>query len=89
MLYEVFWILLAFFFFPTKRSAIRIPVCVFIITAILEFLQLSHPWFLEEVRSYFLGRALIGTTFTWFDFPHYAIGCVIGWLAIRKMATTP
>jgi hypothetical protein len=89
VLYEIFWILLVFFFFPNKRSANWIPVCVFIITGALEFLQLSHPWFLEEIRSYFLGRALIGTTFTWWDFPHYGIGCVIGWLAIRKMATNP
>jgi len=83
VLYEVFWILVAFFFFPNKKSAKRIPVCVFIITSALEFLQLSHPWLLEKIRSYFLGRALIGTTFAWWDFPHYAIGCVIGWVWIR------
>ena len=88
LLYEIFWILLVFFVAPTRKPANRIPVCVFIITSVLEFFQLSHPWFLEEIRSYFLGRVLIGTTFTWWDFPHYAIGCVIGWLAIRKIAPT-
>ena len=88
VLYEIFWILLVFFFFPGKKSVKVIPVCVFIITGVLEFLQLSHLWPLEEIRSYFLGRALIGTTFTWWDFPHYAIGCVIGWLVIKRMGTT-
>ena len=88
MFYEIFWILLVFFFFPDKKSVKRIPVGVFIITGVLEFLQLSHPWLFEKIRSYFLGRVLIGTTFTWWDFPHYAIGCVIGWLVIKRIGAT-
>ena len=79
VLYEIFWILLAFLFFPSKRSANVIPVYVFVITCILEFLQLWHPPFLEVVRSSFLGSALIGTTFVWWDFPHYVLGCLMGW----------
>ena len=54
VLYEIFWILLAFLFFPSKRSANVIPVYVFLITCILEFLQLWHPSFLEVTRSSFL-----------------------------------
>ena len=83
VLYEVFWILVAFLFFPSKRSANAIPVYVFIITCILEFLQLWHPPFLQEFRSHFLGSALIGTTFVWCDFPHYFLGCFIGWEWLR------
>ena len=83
VLYEIFWILLAFLFFPSKRSANVIPACVFIITCILEFLQLWHPPFLTVIRSSFLGSALIGTTFVWWDFPHYVIGCFIGWIFLR------
>jgi Protein of unknown function (DUF2809) len=83
LLYEIFWILLAFFFFHSKRSANVIPVYVFLVTCILEFLQLWHPPFLEKIRSSFPGSALIGTTFVWWDFPHYVIGCFIGWIWIR------
>ena len=86
VLYEIFWILVVFFLFPTKKSANRIPFWVFTITSAIEILQLYHPWLLEKIRSYFLGRALIGTTFTWWDFPHYVIGCVIGWLVIKRMS---
>ena len=83
LLYEVFWILSAFFFFHSKRSVYIVPFCVFLITCSLEFLQLWHPLFLEIIRSAFIGRALIGTTFVWWDFPHYVIGCLVGWMWIR------
>jgi hypothetical protein len=82
-LYEIFWILIAFLFFPSKRSANVIPIYVFVITCILEFMQLWHPPFLEVIRSTFVGSALIGTTFVWWDFPHYVLGCLIGWGWIR------
>ena len=88
VLYEIFWILVVFFFIPTRKSANRIPFWVFTITSALEILQLYNPWLLEKIRSFFLGRALIGTTFTWWDFPHYVIGCVIGWLVIKKMSAS-
>lgn len=85
LLYETFWILLASLFFHSKRSVNMIPVCVFIVTCILEFLQLWHPPFLGAIRSSFLGSALIGTTFVWWDFPHYVLGCLIGWIWIRLL----
>jgi len=85
LLYEIFWILVIFFFFPTRKSANRIPLWVFGMTCALEFLQLWHPPFLENIRSSFLGSALIGTTFVWWDFPHYAIGCTVGWIWIRQL----
>jgi hypothetical protein len=78
VLYEIFWILAAFLFFPSKHSVNVIPICVFIITCILELLQLWHPPFLEVIRSSFVGGALMGTTFVWWDFPHYVIGCLVG-----------
>lgn len=83
LLYEIFWILVIFSLLPNKDLVNRIPLGVFIATAILEILQLWHPLILEQIRSNFLGEALIGTTFTWWDFPHYAAGCIIGWLGLR------
>jgi len=85
LLYEIFWILVIFFFFPTRKSANRIPLWVFAMTCALEFLQLWHPPFLENIRSSFMGSALIGTTFVLWDFPHYAIGCAVGWIWIRHL----
>jgi hypothetical protein len=46
-------------------------------------LQLWHPKSLETIRSSFIGSALIDTTFSWLDFPHYALGSFIGWQWLR------
>ena len=83
LLYEIFWILVVFLIFPSKRFVHKIPVWVFIVTSVLEILQLWNPFILQAIRSSFIGRAFIGTTFAWWDFAHYAIGCFFGWLWIR------
>jgi hypothetical protein len=83
LLYEIFWILIVFLIFPKEKLVRKIPVCVFIVTCALEILQLWDPWILQTIRSSFIGRALIGTTFSWWDFPHYAVGCFLGWLMLR------
>jgi hypothetical protein len=82
LFYEIFWILIVFLILPKKKLVNKIPLWVFLITCALEVLQLWHPKFLEAIRSFFIGAALIGTTFSWWDFPHYAIGCYLGWLWI-------
>jgi hypothetical protein len=38
---------------------------VLVATCLLEFLQLWHPPLLEAVRSTFIGRTVLGTSFTW------------------------
>jgi hypothetical protein len=80
VLYEIFWCLVLFFVWPRRETITRIALGVFFVTSLLEVLQLWHPWVLERVRTTFPGQALIGTTFSWWDFPHYALGCVLGWL---------
>ena len=84
--YEVFWCLFVYLFLKGRRAIIQISVGVFIITCILEFLQLWHPPVLQQIRATFVGRLLIGSTFSWWDFPHYAIGCTLSWLWLRKLA---
>jgi phosphotransferase system glucose/maltose/N-acetylglucosamine-specific IIC component len=86
VLYEIFWCLVIFVVWPQKEMITRIVVGVFSVTCFLEFLQLWHPWYLEKVRSTFLGKAVIGTTFVWWDFPHYVLGCAAAWLFMRWMA---
>ncbi|WP_009629925.1 DUF2809 domain-containing protein [Synechocystis sp. PCC 7509] len=83
--YEVFWCLFAFLFVKSRKAIIQIPLGVFIITCILEFLQLWHPPELQQIRATLVGRLLIGSTFSWLDFPHYAIGCILGWLWLRRL----
>jgi Protein of unknown function (DUF2809) len=83
--YEIFWCLFTFFFVRSRTAVIQIPLWVFVITCILELLQLWHLQLLEEIRTTLIGKWLLGTTFAWWDFPHYALGCVLGWLWLRQL----
>jgi len=35
------------------------------------------------IRSKFIGATILGTSFSWLDFPHYIIGCFFGWFLIK------
>jgi hypothetical protein len=80
--YEIFWCVLLFLFLDNTKPWI-IATLVLMVTCVLEFLQLWHPPFLEFLRSIFIGRALLGTSFTWSDFPYYFLGCGVGWLWMK------
>jgi len=81
--YVIFWCLLVFLLFPARPGLIA--AGVFGVTGLLEVLQLVHHPILEFIRSFFLGRVLIGTDFVWSDFVYYAFGCVLGWLWLRTL----
>ncbi len=83
ILYVVFFILLAGLIFPSV-SSIKICIWVVLATCILETIQLWHPPFLEFIRSYFIGRTLIGSGFDFWDFPHYIIGGIIGYSILKR-----
>jgi hypothetical protein len=80
--YEVFWCLLIFLFLDAGKPRV-IAIWVLILTCCLEFLQLFHPPFLELLRGTFIGRTILGTSFTWSDFLYYFLGCGVGWLWMR------
>ncbi|MBI4530932.1 MAG: DUF2809 domain-containing protein [Candidatus Latescibacteria bacterium] len=82
MLYEIFWMLLVVLVRPGV-DPVYVALGVFTGTALLEVLQLWHPPFLEAIRSTFLGRTLIGTSFSRWDFVYYIVGCTIGWGWLR------
>ena len=84
--YEIFWCLLILLFLPKVKPWI-IALSVLVVTCILEFMQLWHPPFLEILRSNFMGRTLLGTTFAWTDFPYYFLGSGIGWFWIKHLQT--
>lgn len=74
--YVMFWSLVIFLVRPTL-TPLKISGLVLILTCGLEFLQLWHPKFLDSIRSYFIGRTLLGTTIAWIDFIHYFIGFLL------------
>jgi hypothetical protein len=77
VLYVVFWILLVLLLRPQLRPE-SVAGYVFLATAALEAAQLWHPPWLERLRATFLGHALLGSTFSWWDFPCYALGAALG-----------
>jgi hypothetical protein len=87
ILYEMFWIWLIGLIRYPRRPWIA-GVAVFAATAGLEFSQLWHAPFLENIRGTFPGRTLIGTSFTWIDLPYYAVGCVLGVIGMIRMSGT-
>ena len=73
--YVVFWCTLALVVWP-RLSAARAAWTVLIVTSALEALQLWHPPLLEAVRSTLAGQALLGSHFSWWDYPYYVAGAV-------------
>jgi hypothetical protein len=84
LLYEVFWCLVISFIL-IKAKPWKIALNVLIITCILEILQLWHPVFLEVIRSTFIGRTIIGTSFVSSDFIYYFFGSLVGWAFLVKI----
>ncbi|MEM9119605.1 MAG: DUF2809 domain-containing protein [Cyanobacteria bacterium P01_F01_bin.56] len=80
--YEIFWMLLVAVMWPRLRPG-AIALMVLLTTCVLEFLQLWQPDWLQAIRATLPGRLVLGNTFTWGDFPYYAIGCCLGWLWLR------
>lgn len=76
--YEIFWQFAVLFWLPRARPW-KIALGVFVATCGIEFLQLWHPPLLETLRGNFAGRAILGSTFSWSDFPYYLLGSLAGW----------
>jgi hypothetical protein len=85
--YEILWCLVLAILLPRWKPA-RIATVVLIATCILEFLQLWHPPLLEWLRSFFLGRTILGSYFDWTDFPYYFAGSALGWAWLRLAASS-
>lgn len=82
--YEIFWCLILLFIF-IRLKPIVISILVFLITSLLEFLQLFSNHLLEIIRSNFIGRTIIGSCFVWNDFIYYFVGCAIGYFWIKMI----
>ena len=84
LLYEIFWCLVISIVL-IKTKPWKIALSVFILTSALEFLQLWHTVLLEMIRSTFIGRTIIGTTFAPSDFIYYIIGSLASWMLLEKI----
>ena len=82
--YEIFWCLLVFLIVPKARAWL-IALAVLLVTCTLEFMQLWHPAVLTSLRGSFLGATLLGTTFSWSDFPYYFVGSAFGWFWLSSL----
>lgn len=85
VIYVSFWCLLVLALWPRLSPALAAGA-VLLVTFALECLQLWHPPVLEAVRSTFVGHALIGSAFSWADFPHYIVGALaaLGIVKLRR-----
>ena len=73
--YVLFWVFVLLSLAPSS-SPRTVAVWVLGGTSVLELLQLWHPPFLEAIRSTFFGHALIGSTFSWWDFAYYVLAAL-------------
>lgn len=85
ILYEIFWCLFIFLLRPKRETLWQAPIIVFIVTCLLELLQLWQNPTLVAIRSTFIGRMLLGTTFVAWDFFYYVIGCLLGGLWLKGL----
>ena len=92
ILYEIFWCLVVFWFvLPIKDFAwlntitLKISSWVFIITCAIEISQLWFYLVPQSIKSSLVWRMLLGAGFAWWDFPHYALGSLIGWWIINQI----
>src|SRR6056297_2709085 len=69
--------LILYLIFP-DHSSVVLALAGFLITSLLEIMQLWNPDFLEWVRSSFVGRSILGSTFSWLDYPYYLGGAILG-----------
>ena len=93
VLYEVFWCLVIFWFVrPIKdltklsKTSFKIALGVFLVTCAIEVSQLWFHLVPEALRSSFLWRMTLGAGFAWWDFPHYALGSLLGYWLLCKIS---
>ena len=86
--YAAFFVLLIFFLLPRPAAILPIAIGVFVWTCLVEFSQLGHPPWLESIRATVAGRLLFGHSFSWWDFPAYPLGCLVGWVLCRMIVNS-
>ncbi len=78
ILYVMFLSVLASLAFP-QVSPIKISLIVLSVTCLLEFSQLFNNELLDDLRTHFIFRTLIGSIFNIVDFVFYFAGAAFGY----------
>jgi hypothetical protein len=77
--YVLFWMFLVLLVYPIANVRFTaISICL--ATCTIEFLQLYQAPWLMAIRATLPGRLVLGSTFSWMDFPPYFIGSSLGLL---------
>jgi Protein of unknown function (DUF2809) len=80
--YEILLVLIGVFIYPSANRRLT-AVWVFWVTCGIELLKLYQaPWF-QNIRATLAGRLIFGTTFDWWNFVIYLVGCYLGWRWVR------
>lgn len=81
--YEIFWcfVLASLLIQVTPRT---IAIVVFLLTCLIEILQLFDWAVLMWTRQFFIGKVLLGNSFHLSDFIYYAVGSLLGYFLIKK-----
>lgn len=92
---EALWALLVFLgcglLFP-RVSPLRLALAAFAIACMVEFGQLYHAPWIDQIRRTRLGALALGSVFNWPDLPAYAAGVLAGafaeasWIRSRGLA---
>jgi len=80
------WALVVFLclgFVNPRNSTARNGIIAVCFAWSVEFLQLYHAGWIDEIRSTRLGRLVLGTTFNGLDLLAYVIGIALGYVAER------
>jgi hypothetical protein len=80
--YQILLMFLVAFFCP-RTSLVKVAVWVCVASCVGELLQLWQPPLLQAIRATWVGRIVLGNTFTLSDFPPYAVGSFLGWLGLK------
>lgn len=78
-LYVTFFCFVVLSLWP-RTGRLTVVVGVTLATCGIEFLQLSSADWLEAIRATRLGGMLLGASFSWTDFPFYALGGAAAWV---------
>lgn len=81
---DALWALLVFVglgFVFNRASTLRLALGALGFSWAVEFSQLYHASWIDEIRSTLPGRLILGSTFNWPDLPAYALGIAMGAVA--------
>ncbi|RPI00024.1 MAG: DUF2809 domain-containing protein [Calditrichaeota bacterium] len=79
ILYPMFWFFCLLLIFP-RFSPSAAAILVFLFSSLVEFTQLFSTSLTQFMRSSFLGRVLVGSSFSLIDIFYYAVGAFAAWL---------